>query len=423
MSEHHAPPERPRGRGEDMQAVTWIALGTIILLGAGCTQTETPHTPVEHHAQMVAGTPVVTDVDVTTLALQTIPETLEAIGTVRARTQSVLSSRLVAQVVAVHVTEGERVEAGQVLVELDDRDVRAQLQRAEAGLREARHALEEVEQGIRAAQSGIAAAQAQKEVAQATQGRFAILLERRSVAPQEYDEVAARAKATAAQAARAVEEKAALLAKKQQVLARIEQAQAEVANAQVIVGYTTIRSPTHGMVAHKAVEVGNLATPGLPLCAIDVEQYRLEASVQEAKIGQIRVGQEVTVSIDALGAQSVLGTVDEIVPVADPLSRTFTVKINLPPRAELRSGLYGKAHFPVGERQALMIPRRAVSIRGQIEAVFVVDADNIVHLRLVQIGKSYGDNVEVLSGLQAGERVITDGIERVTDGSRMEGQA
>lgn len=141
-----------------MKTISWLTVGAVILIGAGCTQTETPPAPVEKQPQIVAEVPVVMDVNITTLTLQTIPETLNAIGTVRSRTQSVLSSRLVAQVIAVYVEEGERVEPGQVLVELDDRDVRAQLQRAGAGLREAQNALEEVERSIRAAQSGIAAA-------------------------------------------------------------------------------------------------------------------------------------------------------------------------------------------------------------------------------------------------------------------------
>jgi multidrug efflux system membrane fusion protein len=363
---------------------------------------------------------VVSGVEVAAIVPQTVDEVIEAVGTVRSTKQSVLSSRVVATVVSVQVTDGERVKVDQVVVRLDDREVRAQLQRAEAGLRGAQDSLQEIEGATRAAQSAIEAAAAQAEVTQATLQRYAMLLERRSVAPQEYDEVVARAKGAAASLARAKEEKTALSAKKGQALARIEQAGAEVTNARIVLGYTTIRSPMDGIVVRRTAEVGNLASPGVPLFTIEAERYRLEVSVQESEIRQIRIGQHVTVSIEALG-QTLQGPVDEIVPTVDPLSRTFTVKLSLLPKPGLRSGLYGKARFIVGQRQVLVVPRAAIVTRGQLQGVFVLESDHVARLRLVQTGKTYAHGIEVLSGLQSGERVITVGADKVTDGSRVEG--
>lgn len=382
------------------------------LLVVGCSRKE--EAPKAEESR-----PVVAEVRAETVKLQPLPEVVEAVGTVRSRRQSVLSSRIVASIVAVHGREGDRVKAGQVVVELDDRDIKAQLQRAEAGLREARDALKEVERAIQAQEKAIEAAKAQEALALATFTRYQRLLERRSVAPQEFDEVAAKHQAALAEVLRAEEIKASLLAKREQLLARIEQAKAEVENAQVVVGYAKIPAPIHGIVVAKAVEVGNLAAPGLPLLTIEEERYRLEAAVQESEIGEIRRGWPADVALEALG-QTLRGSVVEIVPAADPLSRTFTVKIDLPPTPGLRSGLYGKARFTVGQQKALVIPRKAIVERGQLEGVFVLDQEHTAHLRLVKTGKGYGDLVEILSGLRPGEQIVVEGIEKVSDGSRVE---
>ena len=145
-------------------------------------------------------------------------------------------------------------------------------------------------------------------------------------------------------------------------------------------------------------------------------------------IGKIRLGQSVGVSIEALGPMEWGGKVTEISPASDPGSRSLIVKIDLVPKdakgnrqALLRSGLFGKARFLSGERTILTIPVKAILPRGQLQGVYVVDSTNIARLRLIQTGKPYGDRVEVLSGLREGERILVDGLEKVQDGSRIEG--
>lgn len=384
-----------------------------ILIASGCSgKEERPKTKGER--------PVVTGVRTETVRSETVDETLESVGTVRSWTQSILSSKIVASVVAVHGREGDRLQAGQMVVKLDDRDVKTRLHRAEAGLREATHALEEVERAILAQERAIEAASVQAELALTTFNRFKALLERRSVAPQEYDDAAAKHKAASAEVERAREVKAALLAKKNQVSARIAQAEADVANATVFVGYTELHAPINGIVVAKTVEVGNLAAPGTPLMTIEEERYRLEATVQESEIRKLRLGQPAGVAIEALGRER-SGSIVEIVPAADPLSRTFTVKIDLPATPGLRSGLYGKARFVVGRQAVLAIPRRAISERGQLVEVFVIDPGGIARLRLVKTGKAYGDRIEILSGLDSGEYIVVEGVEKLSDGSRVEG--
>jgi RND family efflux transporter MFP subunit len=167
------------------------------------------------------------------------------------------------------------------------------------------------------------------------------------------------------------------------------------------------------------VEPGDLAVPGQPLLVLDDPRaYRLEALVGESAVGRVRLGQTVPVVVDSLG-RPLEGRVAEIIPAADPASRTVTVKLDLPADPGLRSGLFGRARFPAGERQALLVPASALVERGQLTAAYVVDGHDIARLRLVTAGARHADRVEILSGLEAGERLVVEGAPRVSDGSRV----
>jgi RND family efflux transporter MFP subunit len=167
------------------------------------------------------------------------------------------------------------------------------------------------------------------------------------------------------------------------------------------------------------VEPGDLAVPGQPLLVLDdFRAYRLEAEVGESAIGRVRMGQRVPVTLDALG-RTLEGRVAEIIPAADPASRTVTVKLELPADADLRSGLFGRAHFLVGERQALTVPLSALVERGQLTGVYVVDPRSVARFRLVTAGERRAGRAEILSGLAAGERIAGDGTERLSDGVRV----
>ena len=354
--------------------------------------------------------------------VQTSPveEVYEAVGTVRSKVASILSSRITGQILAVHVREGDPVQAGQLLMEIDNREATAQLQKAQAGLHEAQEMLEEVGRNIQAAESAKMAAEANKTLAISTFKRYKTLLERRSVSPQEFEEVQARHQARIAEADRAEETHRAFFAKEAQVLAKMEQAKAEVNQAQLSVGYAQIASPIDGLVTAKQAEVGVLATPGLPLVTVeDDTQYLLEAVVEESQIGKIRAGATVQVSIDALGPMEWLGRVAEIGPAADPASRTFRVKLDLPATPGLRSGQFGRVAVPVAEVIALRVPASAVVVRGQMEIGFVV-VNQHAQLRLVKTGKHLGQEVEIVSGLNPGEQLVVEGAGQLFDGQPVE---
>jgi membrane fusion protein, multidrug efflux system len=363
--------------------------------------------------------PVVAGVRVEQVNATAIDDFYEATGTVRSKTSTVLSSKVMGIVTSLRVREGDRVIAGQTLVEIDNREAAAQLQKAQAGSRQAQEGAAEVEQTISAAQSAKAAADANNRLAASTLNRYRVLLERKSVSPQEFDEVKAKAEVAEAEAGRADKMLRMLAARKKQAQAQIDEAGAEIDGAQVYAGHARIASPISGIVTARHIEIGSMATPGAPLLTIeDSSRYRLEAAVEESQIGKIKLRDKARVRIDAVGAAELEGVVAEIPPAADPMSRSYTVKIDLPTQPPLRSGLYGAARFVRGQRQAIAIPVKAIVQRGQLTGVFVVDDTNFARLRLVKTGRTSGNRVEVLSGLSEGERIVIGGVAKVNDGSR-----
>jgi multidrug efflux pump subunit AcrA (membrane-fusion protein) len=371
-----------------------------------------------------ATAPTVQGAKIEIVAQQPIDESYEAVGTVRARISSIVSSKVMGNIVAMKVREGDAVHAGQILVEIDSREARIQTQKSGAGLVEMNGALDEVDRSIKAAESSRTAAEANRRLAASTFRRYQQLLERHSISPQEFDEVRARHEMADAEAETAGRMRQSLEAKRRQVLARIDQAKADVAGSQVYSSFTRIAAPINGVVVSRQADVGYMAAPGAPLLTIESgTDYRLEAAVQESQINKIHLRDQVRVQIDALGQQELAGTVVEIVPASDPASRTYLVKIGISSpggnQQIIRSGLYGKARFITGQTQAMTIPRKALVETGQLTSLFVVDQSGIARMRLVTTGKTYSDRVEVLSGLKEGEQIVIEGVAAVSDGSRV----
>lgn len=376
------------------------------------------------HEPTVTTGPMIQGVKIETVAQQPLDESYEAVGTVRAKTSSVVSSKVMGSIVAMRVREGDTVRAGQVLVEIDSREARIQTQKSGAGLVEMNGALDEVDRSIKAAEASRTAADANRRLATSTFRRYEQLFQRQSISQQEFDEARARHEVAAAEAERSERLLQSLLARRRMAVARIDQARADVSSSRVYSSFTRIVAPINGVVVSRQADVGYMAAPGSPLLTIESGgDYRLEAAVQESQINKIQLGNQVRVQIDALGQQELAGTVVEIVPASDPSSRTYLVKISIAVpggnQQIIRSGLYGKARFVTGQTQAITIPRTAVVERGQLTSVYVVDQSGIARMRLVKIGKTYNDRVEVLSGLGEGEQIVVDGGTAVNDGSRV----
>lgn len=302
-------------------------------------------------------------------------------GTVRSQTASTLAANVVGTIVRVTVAEGDHVRAGDVLVEIDAREPRAQAERARAGRDELERAIE--------------AAAANAQLAETTYRRFEALRQRGSASQQEFDE--ARARHTAAQAE----------------LARLDAsrrgARAAVTQAGAVLDYSSVRAPVAGVVTARFVDPGAQAAPGIPLVAIEEERAtRVDATVPE--------GIPVTVGASAIveaGDQRVEARIVRVQPSVDSTARSALVKLEL--ARPLRAGTYVKVSFPVGERNAVVIPASTLVRRGQLTSVFVIDKGNVARMRLVTIGAMNGTDVEILSGLDPGETIVSAPA-RVRDG-------
>lgn len=333
------------------------------------------------------------------------PTVYEATGTVHARTTAVVSSKVMAYVQQVSVQVGDRVRAGQVLITLDARDQEANLRRAEA-------ARTEVQSTIPEADNGVAAAQANLNLARSTFRRMEELASKKSISNQEFDEASARLKGAQAgyEMARA---------KRTELDSKLAQVEQEIRSAGIMRDYATLTAPFAGVVTAKSVEPGNLAAPGSPLLTLEQDGvYRLEASVDESKLPFVRTGQTVGVALETLDRR-LSARVSEIVPAVDAVSRAYTVKIDLPAVPNLRSGMFGRALFPLGSREVAAIPAAALIERGQLQSVFVVE-DGVARTRLVTTGARSKDGVEILSGLSKSETVVSPVPVGLDDGAKVE---
>ena len=325
----------------------------------------------------------------------TVPDAVEATGTVHAALSAQLASQVMGTITRVNVHEGDHVRRGEVLVSIDE----AQQQAAYTGAKA----------GLQASQESIAAADADYALAESTLKRYQMLYDKKSVSPQEYDEVKTRL--------------AAAQARRDATHAGRTQAEAGVSQAGTAMSYTKVRAPFDGIVIAKLAEPGAMAAPGVPLLVVeDPSRFRLEAQVDEGRIGAVKLGETVPVIVDSLGEQPIEGRVTQIVPTADPGSRTFTVKVDLPSNPQMRTGLFGRVRFPRGQREAIEIPETAVLSRGQMQAVYVIGADQLASLRFVTLGAGFGEQVEVLSGLQNGDLVVTHPGDRELSGKQVEAQ-
>jgi RND family efflux transporter MFP subunit len=333
------------------------------------------------------------------------PTSYEATGTVRARTTATISSKVMGYVQQVSAQVGDHVRQGQVLITLDARDLDVSLRRAEAGGAEVESAIPELE-------NATAAAKANLDLAQTTFKRMEELAGKKSISNQELDEASARLKAAQANYDM-------VRSRRSQINSKMAVVEQEVRAAGIMRDYAKLAAPFSGVVITRTVEPGNLATPGVPLLTIEQDGlYRLEASVDESRLASVRVGQAVEAVVEATD-RKLNARVSEIVPSVDAASRTYIVKLDLPATPQLRTGMFGRAIFPLGMQKVVAVQLGALTERGQLQSVFVVE-DGVAHTRLVTTGRRTSSALEVLSGLTAGEKVVLPVPAGLQDGAKVE---
>jgi RND family efflux transporter MFP subunit len=184
--------------------------------------------------------------------------------------------------------------------------------------------------------------------------------------------------------------------------------------AKTIEGYTRILAPISGKVTRKDLNIGDLATPGKPLLKIeDNTELQVYTDIPENHILDVELGETFNVVIPSAGI-SIPGIVAEKALTADPATRSAPVKLSIQSNPKLFGGQFARVALDPGTSQTLVVPRASIHRFGQMERVFVVEGDR-ARLRLVQSGTVYGDKIEILAGLAAGDIVVTGGIEGLTD--------
>ena len=343
----------------------------IILLLAACgNKIEPGQTEAERQS--------ITGLQFEKVAAQNVPGQDFFIGTSESTDRGVLAARIDGRVGRLKVQVGDAVQAGQLLLTIEQNTVNDRLAEAQ-GSREA--------------------AVARLDLAEKTYQRYEQLAKAEAVTPQELDRVTAE---------------------REQARQNLQAASAGVAQARTGVSYNQLSAPYAGKISERLVESGSTVMPGTPLLVIErsgVAQARL--SLPEALMGQIVLGEEMQLEIPAL-QRTIRGVVAEIQPSSDPSTRSFSIKLKLPADANVTPGLFVRAQRRTGTSPALLIPRTALVQRGQLTGVFVLEA-NILHFRLVKTGTPRGDKVEILSGLTAGETIVSSDVQRARSGARVEG--
>lgn len=279
-------------------------------------------------------------------------------GTVQSKTRGIIEAKISARILRLNVSVGQIVKEGDILVQLDEREIRSRY-----------------DQMVTA-----------RDLASSDLKRYASLIKDEVVTQQEYESVESRYRI----------------------------AEAQVTEAQTLLSYTQIAAPFDGVITQKLVDIGDLASPGRALLEMeDPLKLRFQADVPDGLLSKIALGDKLQIQIASLD-HFVEGVVSEIAPISDSSSRTFPVKLDLESTSALRSGQFGRVSIPIKNVECILIPDRAVVRRGQLELVFVVKAEK-AHLRLIKTGKRIGNEVEVLSGLEVGDEIVTEGSHSLSD--------
>ncbi len=326
--------------------------------------------------------------------VETVTEVDRAVGTVRPRTETRIEAQVTARILEVRVRPGDDVDRGEVLMVLDGGQLQAKVDQARQAVLSAQARRRQAAQAVRSAEAVFTEAEAAYE-------RTKTYYQSEAATEQDLE----RARSAFLQAQAGVERARQSL---QEAEAGVRGAGKVVEESRIALGHTRIEAPETGQVAKRMAEPGDLAWPGKTLLLLQTRgALRLESMVREGLIHSIRVGSPMKVSVDVL-ERELEGTVDEVVPFADPVTRTFLVKVSLSSAEGLYPGMFGRLLVPVGDHEIVTVPEEAVVRVGQLEMVTVRTGDRWERV-FVKTGRTMGKRVEVLAGLAGGETLALDG--------------
>ncbi|WP_459938251.1 efflux RND transporter periplasmic adaptor subunit [Desulfonatronum parangueonense] len=330
-----------------------------------------------------------------------IPAWVEAVGVIRPVGEMTISAQIQAMAKEVLVRSGQGVHRGDLLLALDDRELRARLAQG-------RHEIEALESAMEQAEMRVDSARAGLDLAGAEYERISALHDQGASATSELDHSRTRflqAKAEARQAEQAIFE----------LRAQVRRAGQLVEELDVALGHTQISASQDGTIAQRNVEPGDVVRPGQTLFRLLSRQLHLEVQVPERFHESIAPGSLLAARVDVID-RKFEAVVAEVEPFAAADSRSFLVKLSLdqePPEAmaRIQPGMFGRVRIPLPDTETVLIPQEAILRVGQLEMAAVVHGD-VYSLRHLRLGRPWGDMIEVLSGLEGGETVWLHPVQR-----------
>ena len=309
---------------------------------------------------------------------------LSVSGKIEAAKSANISTRMMGYVDKIYVGVGDKVSDGQLLMSVNNANMSAQLAQVNAGITEAEAAFTNAEKDY---------------------NRFSTLFQENSASQKELDDITANYN----------------MAK-----ARLESAKQMRNGVNAQMGYANIRAPFNGVVTNKFISAGDMANPGMPLLEVESPgKYQVLAMVPESEILAVKNDTEVTVQVKALN-ENVKGKVTEVSTSSKNTGGQYLVKVILDKTDEqILSGMYATVQFPVARKtttSAVMIPIEAIVKNGQLSGIYTVSQSNTALLRWLRLGRTFGDEVEVLSGLSADEQYIVSAEGKLFNGAKIANQ-
>ncbi len=345
------------------------AILTITVMLVSCSKSE--------HGEMKKFPPVKTVIK--TAKAENTAQYVQAPGQITSNTDAYLSAKSAGTILSIHVKSGDKVKKGQSLLSIDASDIKSKLQQAKGGLAQAKAAL---------------------SIAEANYKRFQELYKKNACSKVELEQM--EYQYNAAKGA-------------------VETAKGGIAEANSYLKYANVKAPFDAIVVERMVNIGDFVGPGRPLFRlIDPKKMRFDCTVSESDAHFIKVGDTVSIKLDTLNKE-IEGTVAEISAGSDFMTHSVLVRVELPKDIDgLKAGMYGVATFKGDTVKKVIIPSNWIVKRGELQMVFLKGKDGKAKMQIIRTGKKLGDKVEVISGLNGGEKIATTSLNKIFDGVKLE---
>lgn len=304
-------------------------------------------------------------------------------GEVTAKQTATISTRMMGYITKIYVKPGDKVSAGQLLVSISSDDILAKKAQVQAMITEA---------------------EAASKNAQRDYERFKTLRGQNSVSEKELENVALQ---------------------NTSMNAKVQMARQQMNEVNAMLSYTNIRAPFSGVVTQKMMDEGSMANPGMPILTIEQNgELQIVASVPENYIQYVKVGDIAKIELKSLGA-TIDGKVSELSPSAFRTGGQYSVKLSIDAKDKenIRSGMYANVLIPnkTGEdlTSKIMVDKNSIVYRDQLTGVYVIDDQNQANLRWIRLGKSIGNQIEVLSGLSQNDRIVSKAEGKLYNGVKV----